>query len=565
MYPVNQLQNQAIAVLCAVIVFIFYSRRKLFNSTHIHKPGKTAPEPAGAWPIIGHLHLLGGAKLMYRTLGSLADEYGPVFMVRLGMRRVLVISNTESARECFTTNDKVFATRPTTVATDLLTYNHSMFGFATYGPYWREIRKIATMELLSDRRLAILKNVWISEINVCINELHQLWIDKNSRKVDHHQHVYNPISVEMNGWFADFSFNVVARMIAGKRYFGKKSDGGEEETRRYREAMNDFMHLLVIFLVSDAVPFLGGLDFQGYKKRMKKTAKEIDYFLGKWVDEHRQRLKYKNVSKVGQQDDDFIDVLLLNLNDQPIYGRDTDTIIKSTCLSLIAGGSDTTAVTLTWALSLLLNNRHVLRKTQDELDIHVGRERQVEESDIKNLVYLQAIVKETLRLYPAAPLSAPRMAMEDCTVAGFQVTKGTQLMLNLWKLHRDPHFWGPDPLEFRPERFLTANSSSTGSGCSVDIDVKGRHYELLPFGSGRRMCPGVSFAMQVIHLTIATLLHGFHLSTPTDGPVDMTETSGLSCPKATPLVVLLTPRLPSYIFCDLADRCDSKVEHLYSK
>ncbi|RZC55651.1 hypothetical protein C5167_014505 [Papaver somniferum] len=559
MYPVNQLQSQAVAVLCAVIVFIFYLGRKLFSSTHIHKPGKTAPEPAGAWPIIGHLHLLGGAKLMYRTLGSLADEYGPVFMVRLGMRRVLVISNTESARECFTTNDKVFATHPATVATELLTYNHSMFGFAPYGPYWREVRKIATTELLSDRRLAILKNVWISEINLCINELHQLWMDKNSRKLDHSQHVYNqnmdPISVELNRWFANLSFNVVARMIDGKRYFGKNTNDDEEETRRYREAMNDFMHLVVIFVVSDAVPLVGGLDFQGYKKRMKKTAKEIDYFLGKWVDEHRQRLKYKNVSNADQQDDDFIDVLLLNLNDQPIYGRDTDTIIKSTCLSLIAGGSDTTAVTLTWALSLLLNSRDVLRKAQDELDIYVGRERQVEESDIKNLVYLQAIVKETLRLYPAAPLSAPRMAMEDCTVAGFQVTKGTQLMLNLWKLHRDPHFWGPDPLEFRPERFLTA--SSTGSGFSIDIDVNGRHYELLPFGSRRRMFPGVSFATQVIHLTLATLLYGFHFSTPTDGPVDMTETSGLSCPKATPLVVLLTPRLPSYVFCDLADRCNS--------
>ncbi|MCL7027411.1 hypothetical protein MKW94_005506 [Papaver nudicaule] len=410
-----------------------------------------------------------------------------------------------------------------------------MFGFAPYGPYWREIRKIATTELLSERRLAMLKNVYISEINLRINELHQLWMDKNSSR-------------KMNEWFGDLAFNVVARMIAGKRYFGKSTNCEEKETRRYREALNDCMHLVGIFVVSDAVPFLGCLDFQGYQKRMKKTAKEIDYFLGKWVDEHRQYLKDKHLSEIDQQDD-FINVLLLNLNDQPIYGRDPDTIIKSTCLSLILGGSDTTSVTLTWALSLLLNNRRVLEKAQDELDIHVGRERQVEESDVKNLVYLQAIVKETLRLYPATPLSAPRMAMEDCTVAGFQVTKGTQLMLNLWKLHRDPHFWGPDPLEFRPERFLTANSS-TGSGHDTsDIDVKGRHFELLPFGSGRRMCPGVSFALQVLYLTLATLLQGFHLSTPTDSPVDMTENSGLSCPKATPLAVFLTPRLP--LSCDV--------------
>ncbi|MCL7043847.1 hypothetical protein MKW94_017225, partial [Papaver nudicaule] len=331
MYQVNQLESQAIAVLCALIVFIF-----CLWSAQTRRPANTAPEPAGAWPIIGHLHLLGGAQLIYRILGSLADEYGPVFMVRLGMRRVLVISSAEAARECFTTNDKVFATRPTSVAIKLLTYNHTMFGFAPYGPYWREIRKIATTELLSERRLAMLKNVYISEINLRINELHQLWMDKNSsRKVDHHPDFHNqnadPILVEMNEWFGDLAFNVVARMIAGKRYFGKSTNCEEKETRRYREALNDCMHLVGIFVVSDAVPFLGCLDFQGYQKRMKKTAKEIDYFLGKWVDEHRQYLKDKHLSEIDQQDD-FINVLLLNLNDQPIYGRDPDTIIKSTCL-----------------------------------------------------------------------------------------------------------------------------------------------------------------------------------------------------------------------------------------
>lgn len=207
--------------------------------------------------------------------------------------------------------------------------------------------------------------------------------------------------------------------------------------------------------------------------------------------------------------------------------------------ALILGGSDTTAGTLTWAISLLLNNRHVLKKAQEELELHVGMDRQVDESDIRNLVYLQAIIKETLRLYPAGPLLGPREALEDCTIAGYRVPAGTRLVVNVWKIQRDPTVW-TDPSAFRPERFLAAN---------VSVDVRGQHFELIPFGSGRRSCPGVSFALQVLNLTLARLLHGFDLATPIlDEAIDMTESPGLTIPKATPLEILLTPRLPAKLY-----------------
>ncbi|KAL5788471.1 hypothetical protein ACOSP7_005420 [Xanthoceras sorbifolium] len=205
---------------------------------------------------------------------------------------------------------------------------------------------------------------------------------------------------------------------------------------------------------------------------------------------------------------------------------------------LILGGSDTTTGTLTWGLSLLLNNRHVLKKAQDELNLHVGKHRQVDESDIKNLIYLQAIVMETLRLYPAVPLSGPREAMEDCTIAGYHIPAGTRLVVNLWKLHRDPRIW-LNPSEFVPERFLNEHAN---------LDVRGLQFEFLPFGSGRRKCPGISLALQVLHLTLARLLHAFELGTVKDTTVDMSEGPGLNVPKATPLEVILSPRLPSMLF-----------------
>ena len=206
--------------------------------------------------------------------------------------------------------------------------------------------------------------------------------------------------------------------------------------------------------------------------------------------------------------------------------------------ALILGGSDTTAGTLTWAISLLLNNSEMLKKAQEELDLQVGRERPVDESDIKNLVYIQAIIKETLRLYPAGPLLGPREAMNDCTVAGYHVPAGTRLVVNVWKIQRDPRVWS-NPSAFLPERFLTSHA---------DIDIRGQHFELIPFGSGRRSCPGASFALQLLHLTLARFLHAFELATPLDQPVDMTESPGLTIPKATPLEVLLKPRLPANVY-----------------
>ena len=160
------------------------------------------------------------------------------------------------------------------------------------------------------------------------------------------------------------------------------------------------------------------------------------------------------------------------------------------------------------------------------------------ESDLKNLVYLQAIIKETLRLYPAAPLSLPHEAMKDCNVAGYDVPAGTRLLVNLSKLHRDPRVWS-DPDEFKPERFLTDHK---------DIDLRGHNFEFIPFGSGRRICPGISLALQVMELTLATLLHGFEITTPFDEPVDMSEATGITNLKVTPLHVLLNPRLPTEVY-----------------
>lgn len=216
-------------------------------------------------------------------------------------------------------------------------------------------------------------------------------------------------------------------------------------------------------------------------------------------------------------------------------------LIFSKCLqSMMLGGGNTPAETLTWAISLLLNHPDHLVKLQHELDDKVGKERQVVETDIKNLVYLQAVIKETLRLYPAGgPLLGPREAMEDCTVSGYHVKAGTRLIVNVWKIQRDEKVW-IDASEFKPERFMGEEHEH--------VDLRGQQFVLIPFGSGRRSCPGATLAIQVLHLTLARLVHSFDLGLPGGLPIDMTESPGLTMPKKKPLQALLTPRLPSELY-----------------
>ncbi|KAD6119217.1 hypothetical protein E3N88_10488 [Mikania micrantha] len=508
------------------ILLIFYAI--FVHQTKPKSKDEEAPEPDGSWPIIGHLHLLGGGdQLVCRTLGSMADKYGPAFNIRLGTHRAFVVSNWEVAKECFTINDLALSSRPKTAAVKHMCYNYTMFGLGPYTPFWREMRKIVTLELLSNRRLEMLKEIRLSETKSGINELYLQWTENSNR----------PVVVELNKWLEHMMLNIIVMMVAGKRYFGV--DGGGEEAERCHKAIVEFFRLSGMFVVSDAVPFLWWLDVKGYEKQMKKTGKEIDWVLGGWLEEHRQKKLHLKPKKDDLKD--FMDVML-SLEDDGQFDymeHDSDTIIKSTCLSLILGGSDTTAGTLTWAISLLLNHPEVLKKLQQELDKHVGKERQVEESDIKNLVFLDAIIKETLRLYPVGPLLGPREAREDCTVAGYNVKAGTRLIINVWKIQRDERVW-KDPSKFQPERFL-------GSG-RVDVDVRGQQHVLVPFGSGRRSCPGVTFSLQVLHLTLARLVHSFDLAQPGGLPVDMTEGSGMTLPKKKPLEVVLTPRLPSRIY-----------------
>ncbi|KAK1433534.1 hypothetical protein QVD17_10445 [Tagetes erecta] len=508
------------------IIFLVLIYKVLFQNkaNTNNKNNNPPPQAKGAWPIIGHLHLLGGSALPHRIFGKMADTLGPVFTIKLGVHQALVINDAEMAKECFTTNDKVFASRPKSLVSVIMGYDYAMFPLSPYGEYWRQVRKMVTVELLSQRRVEMLRHVRVAEVRTFMKYINDACL-KNKEVAGS-----DMVKVEMREFFANLVLNIITRTIAGKRF-----SPGDKEAIEVHEVVRKFFEYLGTFVVSDFIPQVKFLDLGGHAKGMKLAAKDMDDIIEGWLIEHKKRREHNDVKK------DFMDILISiveNASKDEFPGYDRDTIIRSTSLVMITAGFDSTAVTLTWAIVLLLSNPETLKRAQEELDLHVGKERLVDEPDIKNLVYLQAVVKETLRLYPPAPISITHESTDDCTVGGYKVKKGTLFISNLYKLQRDPRFWS-DPDEFRPERFLTDKKG---------IDLKGQHYELLPFGSGRRMCPGLSFALPSLHLTLASLIQGFELAKSSNGPIDTSETFRLTSIKTTPLEVMFRPRLSGNIY-----------------
>ena len=201
---------------------------------------------------------------------------------------------------------------------------------------------------------------------------------------------------------------------------------------------------------------------------------------------------------------------------------------------MITAGMDTTVISVEWAMAELVRNPRVQKKLQEELDRVVGRDRVMSETDFQNLPYLQAVVKESLRLHPPTPLMLPHKASASVKIAGYDIPKGATVIVNVWAVARDPEVWD-DPLEFRPERFLQEN-----------IDIKGADFRVLPFGAGRRVCPGAQLGINLVTTMLGHMLHHFSWSLP-EGTrpedVEMMETPGLVTFMATPLKAVATPRL----------------------
>ncbi|EOY09433.1 Cytochrome P450, family 93, subfamily D, polypeptide 1, putative [Theobroma cacao] len=319
--------------------------------------------------------------------------------------------------------------------------------------------------------------------------------------------------------------NIISRMLLSKRCSDKENEANEVQT-----LVKEMNSLGPKFNLSDSLWFCKNLDLQGYRKRLKDVRDKYDILMEKIILEHKEARK-KNGAR-GDKIKDVLDILIDISEDENAEMKLTRENIKAFVMNFFGAGIDTSAVTIGWGLAELINHPSVMEKEQKETDSVVRKNRILEESDIENVPYLQAIVKETLRLHPAGPLVV-RESKEDCIIGDYQIPEGTRLFVNLWALSKDPKQW-ERPLEFVPERFLC---EPWRQGKNQFLDVRGQHFSLLPFGSGRRSCLRASLALQVIPTVFGIIIQCFDWKVDgVNDTVNMEEKAGLTLVRAHPLV-----------------------------
>ncbi|XP_004290943.1 PREDICTED: cytochrome P450 81D11-like [Fragaria vesca subsp. vesca] len=483
------------------IVFL-YLLRKHFQKTNKRLP----PSPSLSFPIIGHLYLF--KKPLHRTLAKLSEKYGPVLYLKLGSRPVLIVSSPSAAEECFTKNDISFANRPKLLAGKHLGCNYTTVMWAPYGSHWRNMRRIASIELLSSSRLQMCHGIRADEVRSLICKLF-----RGSNGGEFH-------IVDMKTTFFELTLNVLMRVIAGKRYYGEDI-ADSSEAKRFEQLVKESVHLTGANYIGDYLPVLKYVGSGSLEKRLVKLQKKRDEFMQSLIEE-RRKVQGGCVSE--QKSKTMVDVLLSLQATEPEYY--TDEIIRGMMQIMLTAGTDTSAGNMEWTLSLLLNNPEALAKAQTEIDTKIGQSRLIVESDLANLPYLHCIIRETLRMYP--PATILHESSEDSTVGGFNVPRGTMLIMNAWAIHHDPKLW-EQPEQFKPERFQIEQEERDG-------------FKYMPFGTGRRGCPGEGLANRIVGLAIGSVIQCFEWERSGEEMVDMTEGTGLTIFKAHPLLAKCRPR-----------------------
>ncbi|XP_074303868.1 cytochrome P450 81Q32-like [Silene latifolia] len=490
-----------IFILVATYLSVIYIWGKLQN-----RP----PSPFLCFPVIGHLYV--AKHPLSESLANLKNRFGPIIFLWFGSRPSLIVSSPSAAEECLNTNDVVFCNRVRgTFVGKYRGYDYTSLNFAPYGPHWRNLRKICTVEVLSSKRLQSLAAIRADEVKLLIKRL----CNSSSSQ-----------GVEMRPQIFDANLNMMTRMIFGESYFGLEAC--TEKAKRVREIVMESIVLSAMPFIGDDVPYLRWLNWRENRRFMEYKDKR-DSLFKELMEEHR--IKKKEMTKFINLDvkvKPMIHALLELQESNPEYYHDH--LLHSLILDLLIGSSETSTNTVEWALSLLLNHPQVLEKVRIEIDNHVGFARLLEEPDLNHLPYLRCVLNETLRMYPPFPLLFPHESSpkNDCIVGGYRIPRGTLLLVNIYAIQNDPMIWD-SPRTFRPERFEGIEGHKVG-------------YKMMPFGSGRRSCPGEGLAIRVMGLMLGTIIHCLDFRRIDDTLVDMTQLDSPNMQMAMPLNARIEPR-----------------------
>ncbi|TVU43844.1 hypothetical protein EJB05_10342, partial [Eragrostis curvula] len=506
--------QQAVLFLVVVLVLLLLlllRRRWFTTTTTTRRDHGLPPSPPGVkLPILGHLHLV-DLRRPHVSLRDLADRHAAgdgLLVLQLGQVANLVVSSPRGAEAILRAHDHAFASRPPSAVSDILFSGGSDVALASYGEYWRQARKLVTTHLLSARKVHLLRRARHEETRLVLAKLRAA-----ANVVD-----------DVGDLLGTFVNDVVSRAVSGRLV----RDEGRNRTFRELSAANGEL--------------LGGFNLDNYFPTLAKLLSFItpagmacaearrcrnrwDHLLDTIIDEHHRdeapsssSHDHQDDNIINEDDGDFIDVLL---SLQHEYGLTRDQV-KVILMDMFAAGTDTSSIVLEYAMIELIRNPHIMTKLRAEIISNTPREQDmVNEDNLNNMPYLKAVVKETIRLHPPVPLLLPRISMEKCHVNGYTIPAGMRVIVNAWALARDAKSWDKAQ-EFMPERFLDNNTS---------VDFMGRDFKFIPFGAGRRMCPGMNFGLATVEIMLANLLYTFNWELPPGTKkedIDMTDVFGLT-------------------------------------
>ncbi|TVU42411.1 hypothetical protein EJB05_08815, partial [Eragrostis curvula] len=459
--------------------------------------------PPGPWnlPLIGSLlHFVRSHPQV--ALRDLANKYGPVMFLRMGQIDTVVISSPAAAQEVLQEKGVSFASRPSLLSSEIICYGNIDIGFAPYGPYWRALRKLCTVELLSAkmvRQLAPVRN----------NETLSL-----VRKIQAASQCNQPITMVK-------LFRSCSNAITANAAFGQACSSELQD--QFLTAIDVGLTISGGFSFGDIFPSLRFVDIvTGVKRRLLEARSELDLVFDKIIAQCE-----------AQRGDDLVSVLL-RIRDKGEFEFPIGTAnIKAIILDMFTGGTETTSSAAEWVMSELMRNPKVMAKAQAEVR-HVFDNKSAEdhEGQMDKLPYIRMVIKESMRLNPVLPLLLPHVCQETSDVGGFEVMEGTRVIINGWAMARNPEYWH-DAENFWPERFEDGK-----------VDYKGSRFEYLPFGAGRRRCPGDTFGLAMLELIVARLLYYFDWSLPNGmrpDELDMDMFVGTTTRKNNPLHLMASP------------------------
>uniref|UniRef100_M4EDS6 Uncharacterized protein n=1 Tax=Brassica campestris TaxID=3711 RepID=M4EDS6_BRACM len=466
----------SLCFLCLLpLIFIFF--RKLQPSKWNLPPGPPK------LPIIGNLHQRG--ELHPRNRRNLSQKYGPVVHLRFGFVPMVVISSKEAAEEVLKTHDLECCNRPETAGIRMISYNSKDIGFAPYGEEWRAMRKLSVVELFSSKKIQYFRYVREEENDLLVKKLSE---SASSESL-----------VSLKKTLYTLVGSIVCRVGLGQNLHESEfidEDGIADLVQR-----SELLTRTSMF--SDLFPGRIGelIDlFTGQTKRLENAFSELDTFFQNVLDDH-----LKPGRRV-QEGSDIIDVMIDMMRKQDSFKITTDHL-KGMISDVFLAGVSTSASTMIWAMTELIRNPRVMKKVQDEIRTTLGdKKERLTEEDLNQLHYFKLMVKEIFRLHPAAPLLLPRETMSHIKSQGYDIPKKTQILINAYAIARDPNVW-KNPDEFDPDRFVDSS-----------VDYRGLNFELLPFGSGRRICPGMAMGIVIVEFGLLNLLYFFDWGLPEKEP-----------------------------------------------